>query len=156
MEEMEQQIKSFNVLGQYIKDLSFENPKAPASLSIDDQGNINVSVNVDVQQLRDEVFEVAVSVNVKAASKEETVFVLEATYAGVFDIKIENKDELEMVLLVHCPNMLFPYVRRIISDTTRDGGFTPLMLNPVDFTALYLRKKEEEKNNSTKKAAQDN
>lgn len=149
---MENNPKSFSVLGQYIKDLSFENPRAPASLSVDGHGNINVSVNVDVHQLKEDVFEVAVSVNVKAGSEKEEIFILEAKYAGVFNIQIENKDELEKVLLVHCPNMLFPYVRRIISDTTRDGGFTPLMLNPVDFMALYLKKKEDDSKASSGEA----
>ncbi len=141
---MEQTANTFNVLAQYIKDLSFENPKAPASLSFDGQGNINVSVNVNVAQLQENTFEVELAVNVAGGSETESVFVLEIKYAGVFGIIQDNKDELERILLVHCPNVLFPYVRRLISDTTRDGGFTPLMLNPVDFMGLYLKKKADE------------
>lgn len=135
---------SFNVLTQYIKDFSFENPKAPASLSLEGQGNINVSVNVNVNQVQPSTYEVELSVNVTAGSESEAIFVLEIKYAGLFAIGLEDKDELERALLVHCPNMLFPYVRRLISDTTRDGGFSPLMLNPVDFMGLYLKKKADE------------
>ena len=69
---------------------------------------------------------------------------LEIKYAGLFEIVHEDKDEIERILLIHCPNLLFPYVRRLISDTTRDGGFPPLMLNPVDFMGLYLKKKQDE------------
>jgi preprotein translocase subunit SecB len=141
---MEQTPNTFNVLAQYIKDLSFENPKAPASLSFDGQGNINVSVNVNVAQLQENTFEVELAVNIAGGSENESVFLLEIKYAGAFTIIQDNKDELERVLLVHCPNVLFPYVRRLISDTTRDGGFTPLMLNPVDFMGLYLKKKADE------------
>lgn len=142
---MEKNQNSFNVIAQYIKDLSFENPKAPASLTLaDNQGNINVSVNVNVNQVQPEHFEVELAVNITAGSEKEAIFLFEIKYAGLFAITLEDKDELERVLLVHCPNMLFPYVRRLISDTTRDGGFSPLMLNPVDFMGLYLKKKQDE------------
>ncbi len=141
---MENNQNTFNVLTQYIKDFSFENPKAPASLTIEGQGNINVSVNVNVNQVQQDTYEIELSVNILAGTEEEKIFVLEIKYAGLFAIKLEDQAELERVLLVHCPNMLFPYVRRLISDTTRDGGFSPLMLNPVDFMGLYLKKKADE------------
>jgi len=141
---MENNQNGFNVLTQYIKDLSFENPKAPGSLSVQGQGDINVAVNVDVNQAKDTVFEVVLSVTVKAGTAEENIFMLEIKYGGLFNIPAMEKDELERVLLIHCPNILFPYARRIISDTTRDGGYSPLMLNPVDFMGLYLKKKESE------------
>jgi preprotein translocase subunit SecB len=141
---MEKPANSFNVLAQYIKDFSFENPKAPTSLSIEGQGNINISVNVNVNQLKEGTFEVELAVTVAAGSESESVFMLEIKYAGLFEIVHEDKDEIERILLIHCPNLLFPYVRRLISDTTRDGGFPPLMLNPVDFMGLYLKKKQDE------------
>ncbi len=126
---------------QYIKDLSFENPNAPYSLIDSEKPNINIDLDVRVEHIHDSMFEVIINVKVQS-SASKPIFVIELAYGGLFtigeDVSIEAK---EMMLLVHCANILFPYVRRVISDTTRDGGYPPLLLSPVDFMGLYQQKK---------------
>lgn len=126
---------------QYIKDLSFENPNAPYSLIDSEKPHIDIELDVRADHIHDAMFEVAINVRVQS-SASKPIFVIELSYGGLFtigeDMSIEEK---EMILLVHCANILFPYVRRVISDTTRDGGYPPLLLSPVDFMGLYQEKK---------------
>ena len=126
---------------QYIKDLSFENPNAPYSLIDSEKPNINIDLDVRADHIHDSMFEVVVNVRVQS-SGSKPIFVIELAYGGLYtigdDISIEAK---ELTLLVHCANILFPYVRRVISDTVRDGGYPPLLLSPVDFMGLYQHKK---------------
>lgn len=137
----------FAVHGQYVKDLSFENPNAPDTLINQIKPEINVAFDIKVDQVNEEVFEVTINTNVKADTPEKSVFVIELAYSGLFSISAEDEDELEKQLLVQCPLYLFPYIRRIISDLTRDGGFVPLLLQPVDFLGLYIQKKESTNDN---------
>lgn len=125
---------------QYIKDLSFENPNAPYSLIDNEKPNINIDLDVKAEHIHDAMFEVVINVNVKS-SGSKTIFVVDLSYGGLFTLadEIEQKTK-EVILLVHCANILFPYVRRIISDTVRDGGYPPLILSPVDFMGLYQEK----------------
>jgi preprotein translocase subunit SecB len=129
---------------QFIKDLSFENPRAPLSL---EQGQprpeIGVRVDVRAQPMKDERYEVALQLNVDAKAGEEPIFVLELTYAGVFQLLNIPKESLQPLLLVECPRLLFPFARRIVADASRDGGFPPLMIDPIDFVALYRRRQEQ-------------
>jgi preprotein translocase subunit SecB len=129
---------------QYIKDLSFENPRAPLAL---DQGQqrpeIAVRVDVRAQPLQETRFEVAIQLNIDAKVGDDTVFILELSYAGVFQLLNIPKDSLQPLLLVECPRLLFPFARRIVADATRDGGFPPLMIDPIDFVALYRRRQEQ-------------
>lgn len=128
---------------QYIKDLSFENPGAPGSLvGNKETPKIDVSVDVQIQKLAPNSFEVALAVSANANINDKKLFLVELSYAGVFTIEVPV-EELEPVLMIYCPNMLFPYARRIISDSVRDGGFPPLMLDPIDFAMLYQRHKME-------------
>lgn len=127
---------------QYIKDLSFENPKAPNSLMLESQPEIDVALDIAANPLGDKVFEVILDIQVHSAHNEQTLFVIDLQYAGVFTIDVNDEAKKELTLLVYCPSMLFPYARRVISDISRDGGFPPLMLSPVDFMGLYLQKKE--------------
>lgn len=135
---------------QYTKDLSFENPQTPYSLLNNDTPNINIAIDVRADNIRDNIFEVVLNVSIKATT-EIVIFVIDLSYGGLFTINDQaSLNEKEIILLVNCANILFPYVRRIISDTTRDGGYPPLMLAPVDFMGLYYQKKkdtEEEKTN---------
>jgi preprotein translocase subunit SecB len=132
------------IKAQYIKDLSFENPNVPGIFNIDAEPNTNLSIDVNANKLDDKTFEVTLNIYLKSMVKEETLFILECDYAGIFEAKAATEKELEKILMVHCPNILFPYLRRIISDTTRDGGFMPLMIHPIDFLGLYAQKKNTE------------
>ena len=130
-----------SVLTQYVKDLSFENPRAPMGLQ---QGQprpeIQISVDVNAQAVADGHYEVALDVKVDAKATDQTVFLMEVTYGGVFALANIPNDTLQAILLIECPRLLFPFVRRIIADVTRDGGFPPLLLDPIDFVALYRRR----------------
>lgn len=129
---------------QYTKDLSFENPRAPLTLDQSQQRpEIAVRVDVRAQPLQDTRYEVVVQLNIDAKAGGETVFVLELSYAGVFQLLNIPKDSLQPLLLVECPRLLFPFARRIVADATRDGGFPPLMIDPIDFVALYRRRQEQ-------------
>jgi preprotein translocase subunit SecB len=126
---------------QYIKDLSFENPGAPSSLvGNKETPKIDVSVDVQIQKLAESSFEVTLVVSANANVNAKKLFLVELSYAGVFSINVPE-EELEPVLMIYCPNMLFPYARRIVSDSVRDGGFPPLMLDPIDFAMLYQQHK---------------
>jgi preprotein translocase subunit SecB len=131
---------------QYIKDLSFENPKAPASLDqsqAQQRPAIAVRVDVKAQPVQDTRYEVAIQLNIDAKAGDEAVFVLELTYAGIFQLLNIPKDSLQPLLLVECPRLLFPFARRIVADATRDGGFPPLMIDPIDFVALYRQRQQQ-------------
>lgn len=138
---MEKAQGSFTVHGQYVKDLSFENPNAPDSLMAQEQPQIGISLDIKINQIDETSYEVVLAIQIKADSGEKKVFLIELSYAGLFSIESDDEEELEKQLLVQCPLYLFPYVRRIVSDLTRDGGFIPLMLQPIDFFGLYLQKK---------------
>ena len=128
-----------NVLGQYIKDLSFEVPNAPAIFSEMQQGpNINIDLDTRVQNLQEGVYEVVVTVRAEAKVQDtsKTAFIAELDYAGVFQLSMPE-DMHRYVTLVECPRLLFPFFRQVLADVTRDGGFPPLMLAPIDFHALY-------------------
>ncbi|MFI4983638.1 MAG: protein-export chaperone SecB [Rickettsiales bacterium] len=131
-----------NINAQYIKDLSFENPKAPMSFTNTEQPKMDVNVDLNVQKFDNDLYEVSMAINVAATVKDETVFIVELNYAGLFTAKFSESSDLEKVLLVQCPHILFPYARRIISDTTRDGGYAPLYINPIDFMYLYMENKD--------------
>lgn len=129
---------------QYTKDLSFENPRAPLALDQNQQRpEIAVRVDVRAQPIQDTRYEVVIQLNIDAKAGEEAVFVLELSYAGVFQLLNIPKDSLQPLLLVECPRLLFPFARRIVADATRDGGFPPLMIDPIDFVALYRRRQEQ-------------
>lgn len=128
---------------QYLKDLSFESPNAPASLGGDASPSIEVQLDVQVATFEDALYEVSLLINIEANSKEGKMFVIELNYAGLFTVDNMGED-LERILLVDCPALLFPFARRIIATVSQDGGVPPLMLSPIDFTELYLRRKSEE------------
>lgn len=143
-------VTQFSVLAQYVKDLSFENPHAPQSLqSTDADGNPikpNIDVNVDIQARRgsDTQYEVTLSLRVDARDGEgKALFVAELEYAGLFHISGVPEESIQLVLLVECPRMLFPFARQIVADVTRNGGFTPIMLDPMDFAGLYRARIEQ-------------
>jgi len=131
------------VLGQYVKDLSFESPnmlrimqEPPAS------PNLNLEINVQPAQVGPDLYEAALTFKAKAADPKGTIYDLEIIYAGVFEIKNAPAEALDPMLNINCPALLFPFLRRLAADLTREGGFPPLLLDPVDFGGLYLKKRE--------------
>jgi preprotein translocase subunit SecB len=129
------------VLGQYLKDLSFENPNAPQSLNTQaSQPEINISVNVNARTLSATDFEVELHLEAKASHNEKVVFAAELLYAGVFRLENIPQEALHPVVLIECPRMLFPFARQVLADATRNGGFPPLMLDPIDFAGMYQKR----------------
>ncbi len=128
-----------SILGQYIKDLSFENPTPAQTIQklSTEQPSMNINVNLNAQQMGDDVYEVDLKITATALSGEDTAFVAELLYSGLFGIKNLPEDQLQPFLMVEAPRQIFPFARRILSDITRDGGFPPLMLEPIDFSKLY-------------------
>lgn len=128
------------VLGQFIRDMSFENIMAQKGAPTDVQPDVQVQVNLDAKKRSAEnQYETAIKLNVtsKAKGGDTTLFALEIDYVGIFDIQQVPEDQLHPFLLIECPRMIFPFLRRIVSDVTRDGGFPPLNLENIDFVALY-------------------
>jgi preprotein translocase subunit SecB len=139
-----QQQPGIHVLGQYIKDLSFENPSAPRSLRPSDKPpSLDVNVNVNVKPQSQTDYEIELKLEARAARGEETLFIVEVTYAGVFQIRNVPPEHLQPLVLIECPRLLFPFARQIVADATRQGGFPPLLIDPVDFSALYRRRMAE-------------
>ncbi len=144
------------VLAQYIRDMSFENILAQKGVTGDAQPEIQVQVNLDARKRKAEnQFEIITKLNITSKTKEkgEPLFVLEIEYAGVFQVEGVPEDQMHPYLLIECPRITFPFLRRIVSDVTRDGGFPPLNLETIDFLALYrselARRAEVEKPNDT-------
>ena len=145
-----------NILAQYVRDLSFENILAQKGVDGELNPEIQVNVNIDAKKrTTDKQFDVIIKLRVDSKSKNTNniLFVLELDYGGVFQIENGPDDQLHPFLLIECPRMLFPFLRRIVSDVTRDGGFPPLNLENIDFLKLYRqeidrRKNAKEKNGS--------
>lgn len=128
----------FGILAQFVKDLSFESPHAPISLQSPGE-NPKLQVNVQVQVLRhsDEVFEVDLMFETKAESDIGVIYNIELVYGGMFQATNIPDEYLTSVLFVDAPTIIFPFMRRVIADTTRDGGFQPLLVDPIDFAQLF-------------------
>ncbi|WP_306114142.1 MULTISPECIES: protein-export chaperone SecB [unclassified Roseovarius] len=129
-----------NVLTQFVRDLSFENILAQKGTGGEVQLDVTVGVNIDAKKRKaDHQYEVIMKMNVAGKNKEDQspLFLLEMEYAGVFHVEGVPEEQMHPFLLIECPRMIFPYVRRIVSDVTRDGGFPPLNLESIDFVQLY-------------------
>ena len=130
-----------NVVAQYIKDLSFENPNAPRSLmSGGQQPQIGIQIKVDAAPLSDTDVEVALRLEGKAEIGGSMMFAFDLTYAGVFRIRNVPQESMNALVLIECPRLLFPFAREIVAATVRNGGFPPLLLDPVDFVGLYRQR----------------
>ena len=136
----------FIINAQYLKDLSFENPKAPHSLkSFNEKPEIKIDVDIKTKPLKDhgeDIHEVDLMIKGITSVKGENMFIVEAIYSGIFTISNAPKDMLEKILLIECPKFLFPFLRAIIASSTRDGGFPPLMITPIDFVGLFESKQK--------------
>lgn len=133
-------IPNLQVAAQYIKDLSFENPGAMANLT--DRPQIELAVDLNASRLAEkDMFEVELKIRVDAKNEGRSLFLLEVAYAGIFRLtNVPDVATQQMILLIQAPHMLFPFARRIIADVVRDGGMPPLMIEPIDFVALYQAK----------------
>jgi preprotein translocase subunit SecB len=137
------------IVAQYVKDLSFENPNVERLLSgPGEDPNLKIEVNVAAKAVKDGLFESAVNFTAQAMSKAGVIYELELVYAGLFKIENMPKQALEPFLLINGPTLLFPFLRRLVADLTREGGFPPLMLDPIDFAALYMRRQQQSKANN--------
>jgi preprotein translocase subunit SecB len=130
-----------SVLGQYIKDFSFENPNAPRSLSPSQtQPAIQIQINVGVQQLAETDYEISLKLDGKAESAGTVLFAFDLTFAGVFRVQNVPAESLQPLIMIECPRLLFPFAREIVATAVRNGGFPPLLLDPVDFVSLYQQR----------------
>jgi preprotein translocase subunit SecB len=143
-QEEQQALPPLLVNLQYIKDLSFEVPNAPA-IFVDMQTvqpEIGVKVNIHANPIAGNSFEVSLQLNIDAKLGDKTAFLLELVYGGVFTLNVPP-DHIQPMLLIECPRLLFPFARNIVSDTTRDGGFPPMLLQPIDFVSLFRARLEQ-------------
>lgn len=134
---------SMTVKAQYIKDLSFENPKAPWSLRADGRPEVEIGIDARAERIAEDAFEVVLLINVGGQHGDEKVFILELAYGGVFQISNAQPDQIEYILLVECPRILFPFARQIVGQVTQEGGYPPLHIQPVDFLGLFQRAREQ-------------
>jgi preprotein translocase subunit SecB len=128
------------LLSQYVKDFSFENPNAPAVYQWQMQPNIDVQFNIGSQQLNEDIHEVSLKIEITARGESQTAFAVDLTYAGLFALRNIPQEQLQPFLLAEAPRLLFPFARRVVADAVRDGGFPPLMLDPIDFASLYMQR----------------
>ena len=131
------------LLSQYVKDLSFENPNAPGVYQWQGQPQIDIQVNIASGQVGDDAYEVILKIETKAIADEKVAFQVELSYAGLFAIRNVPEDQLQGFLLAEAPRLLFPFARRVLADAVRDGGFPPLLLDPIDFGQLYMTQSEQ-------------
>ena len=132
---------SMDVKAQYIKDMSFENPKAPASFRSDIRPEKEMVVNVHARKLEDNIFEVSLLLNIKGVFENEKIFIVELDYAGVFQLENVRPYQLEYVLMVECARLLFPFARQIIAQVTAGGGYPSLNIQPINFLAIFQKNK---------------
>lgn len=127
------------IITQYVKDLSVENPKAPESFSWNEAPELDVQFNIASRQVSDEVQEVELKVSAKAKTPHGTAYIVELSYCGLVGMRNMPDDQKHAFIYAEAPRFLFPFARRVIADATRDAGFTPLVLDPIDFNAIYLQ-----------------
>jgi len=127
------------MISQYVKDLSFENPNAPAVYQWQGQPQIDVQFNIGSNKVADDVWEVLLKVEVKAVAADRVAFQVELSYAGLFGIRNVPEEQIQPFCYAEAPRLIFPFARRVLADAVRDGGFPPLMLEPIDFAGLYMQ-----------------
>ena len=126
------------IISQYVKDMSFENPNAPAVYQWQGNPRIDVQFNIGTAQLNDEIYEVTLQIDVTATA-EQTAFKCELVYAGLFGLRNIAEEQLQPFLLAEAPRVLFPFARQIVAQAVQNGGFPPLLLDPIDFGQLYMQ-----------------
>ena len=135
-------VPQIGILTQYVKDFSFENPNAPRSMANAQQPAINVNIGVEASPLSETDIEVTLRLDGKAEAQGMLLFGFELLYAGLFRIQNVPPDSMQPTVMIECPRMLFPFAREIVATATRNGGFPPLLLEPIDFVSLYRQRVE--------------
>lgn len=135
----------FTVLTQYLKDLSFESPNAPQALRPREKSpEINIGINVNANPMEDDNYDVVLTLSAKAGEGKDMLFNVELVYGGVFRVKNIPQEHIMPLVFIECPRLLFPFARQIVADATRNGGFPPLMIDPIDFAGLFQKRVAEE------------
>jgi len=143
----EQQAATLNILAQYVKDLSFESPGAPLSLRARTDNKapaININVNVNTNPLGDKDYDVILTLSARAQYDNDVLFNVELIYGGVFRIDGFPQEHMLPILFVECPRLIFPFARQIVAEATRNGGFPPLLIDPIDFGQMFQKRVAEE------------
>jgi len=150
----EQHLPPVTIDAQYIKDLSFEAPGAPSIFQALQTEAPDIQIHVDVRaaKLADNTYEVILVIRAECKAGDKVAFICELSYGGLFTLHVPD-DALKAVMLIECPRLLFPFARNILADASRDGGFPPLMISPIDFVAMF---REGMKNDQTENGAQQN
>lgn len=133
------------IRGQYIKDLSFEAPKGPFGVNqLKEAPQMDVNVDLEGTKIADDLYEMTLKISVTAKAEGEALFITELAYGGLFQMQNVPEDRIQPMLFIDCPFIIFPFARRVLADVTRDGGFPPLMLEPIDFHALFVKRAQQE------------
>lgn len=134
---------AIGLISQYVKDLSFENPNAPAVYQWQSTPQVDVQFNIGAQAVGDDLHEVVLKIDVKSSSSDGVGFIVDLSYAGLFGVRNVPEDQLQPFFLAEAPRILFPFARRIVADAVRDGGFQALLLEPIDFHGLFLQQQQQ-------------
>jgi preprotein translocase subunit SecB len=137
------------VIAQYVKDLSFENPNAPAVYQWQGQPQVDVQFNIGAQVVGEDVHEVALKIEVSSKTDSGTVFTVDLLYAGLFTLKNIPAEQIQPFLLAEAPRILFPFARQVLADATLQGGFPPFLIDPIDFGGLYMQRAAQEQAQAT-------
>jgi preprotein translocase subunit SecB len=136
-------LPQIGIISQYVKDLSFENPNSPAVYQWQVQPQIDVQFNIGANKAAEDVHEVVLKIEVRASGDQGVAFAVELAYAGLFGIRNVPEDQIQPFCYAEAPRLLFPFARRVLADAVRDGGFPPLMLEPIDFAGLYMQQAQQ-------------
>jgi len=139
----EDNLPAIGLISQYVKDLSFENPNAPAIYQVQDAPQVDVQFNIGADNVGDNLFEVSLKIDITSKNAELVGFVVELKYAGLFGVRNVPDDQLQPFFLAEAPRILFPFARRVVADVVRDGGFPPLLLEPIDFHGLFQQQAQQ-------------
>ena len=135
----EDNLPAIGLISQYVKDLSFENPNAPAVYQWQDAPQVDVQFNIAADSVGENLYEVTLKIDVTSKTDQGTSFVIDLKYAGLFGVRNVPDDQLQPFFLAEAPRILFPFARRVVADAVRDGGFAPLLLEPIDFHGLFMQ-----------------
>ncbi len=152
-EPVDGSVPGIRIMAQFIRDLSFENPRAPESLRTSAvQPQIDLGVEMAARARPDELYEVDLKLTASAQADGDPIFTLELLYGGLFQINGIAPENMEQVLLIECPRFLFPFARRLIAEMTSEGGFPPFMIDPIDFAVVYASRQAAMANEPTGQA----